>query len=231
MMSGEGKRKTFTFLNFVVVTVVLITFVMGVYFSIHLLRQTRLRHTVIEKQELTGLIGVFYYQHDFLPGDMPNAKDIWPDSTNGNGDGIISSATTGEDEDIWSWQQLSLAGIVPKSYTGKLANGGLKHGVNVPGSETGEGFWLRSYKPRGKDISANMLLLGAIPKDKPRRADGPVLSATEAQSVDIKFDDGQAGLGKVQADKGWEAKGLCLNDGGQYTSSSSVSCILKFPIE
>ena len=184
-----------------------------------------------------------------LPGDMKNAENMWgPDTScpntpssstphiatcNGDGNGTIGTSDTSGNpgnstEWFRAWQQLSDAGLISATFTGTPGSGGIyeaRPGLNVPASAVAGAGWMLYYYSQlatnaslwGDQYGHIMVLGGFTPGSK---AQAPVLTATEALSVDQKIDDGNPGLGIVRA---YRNQANCTNDTGTSTTGSPIS--------
>jgi hypothetical protein len=170
---------------------------------------------VNEFRQYETAVNAFRLEYNALPGDMDNATDYWGvyDSTkktgtdDGDGNGVIEigqkTGDTGR-ERLWGWRHMSLAGIMPGTYTGKYESGwhnGVAPGINVPTIEKNNlifNLQYVAYPMRGNrfyvhsaiEAKGGSLVRGVTPK--------------EAKQIDTKMDDGMPALGKLMPSHGWK---------------------------
>lgn len=183
-------------------------------------KNAKLNTMMNESKILISAFNQFQTRYGAPPGDMSNASGSWSGAGNGNGNGVIRAktgcigtpATCDDLERYYAFQHLALAGFIQGTYTGALSAGGANIGVNVVGTSVDksafmfdhpdaadgfvsgdtlyfDGFYGNILRVAGlNDNSANIPALGFItPKD--------------ALGLDLKFDDGQPGLGNVMTPK------------------------------
>jgi len=133
---------------------------------------------------------------------------------NGNGNGRIgASSTEGVIDTTYSyewfraWQQMSNAGLVEGKFTGvkeSATDGDAGPGVNVPKAKTSakSGWTLYHFLKKTTDADlwgdqyGHMLSFGG---NTSSITDNPVLSPTDALSIDQKLDDGMPATGFIRA--------------------------------
>lgn len=113
-----------------------------------------------------------------------------------------------------AWVHLVSAGFLSGSYSNVAAAATMtaKAGGNVPSSAVGGAGWTLMYalypnKP-GNDNTSSLLWMdnyghifafGAASQAGHQYTDGPILTASDAASVDVKMDDGNPGTGTIRA--------------------------------
>ncbi len=209
------KHQGFTLIELAIVLTIIGLIVGGIISGQSLIRAAELNNVVGDIEKYTTAVNVFKDKYGELPGDMSNAKKMWPsmsctDTTtsdgnpggcNGDGDGKHNSYA----EAFRAWQHMGLAGVIDKTYSG--INNGHSHfhatiGVTLP--ETGiknAGFMfyeLEKIAPGhpywfpnnyGKTFMIGESLNG-YPSD-------PFISVAEAKNIDKKIDDGSPSKGKL----------------------------------
>jgi hypothetical protein len=114
---------------------------------------------------------------------------------------------------------LSLAKIIPGSWTGKLASASLRYddGVNAPSSNLNKGLYMidRTISIYQRPIR-HTLRIGAPTSVG---LQNPSLSPRQAKSLDSKMDDGSPSEGRLIFING----SSCVNDGYLASSTTFVS--------
>jgi prepilin-type N-terminal cleavage/methylation domain-containing protein len=223
------KKRGFTLLELSVVIAIISLLIGGILAGQDMVRTAELRNIISEYQAIRTGITAFRDKYDGLPGDLRNATDYWgavsatPSTCyttigagkltcNGNGDNLIDSADGGTtySERFRFWQQLVLAELIEGSFTGVSGGGGTTPaqqpviGTNVPESaRNGVGFstvfvanvattttnWFRG-------TYGNTIQLGTALSSSTA---GPGLTPEDANTIDMKFDDGRPAMGMVLA--------------------------------
>jgi prepilin-type N-terminal cleavage/methylation domain-containing protein len=130
-MSISPYRNGFTLIELSIVIVIIGLIVAGVVGGQKLVRQAQLRSVITEVDTYKIAYHTFFLQYGGVPGDIENATDYWSGTANGNGNKAIHWST----ETLRTWQQLSLAKLIPGSYTGAKIGSHGKLGANVPASK------------------------------------------------------------------------------------------------
>lgn len=162
-----------TLVELSVVLVILSLLIGGVVAGISLLRGAEFRRVISEYQRFQMAVTTFQTSHGHLPGDMPDATEVWgmapsynnpaaddaacaaltnasPSqgtlTCNGDGDGAISVGY----EEYRAWQQLSNANLIEGNYTGvgstATAGEGFQADVNCPKSAFRDACWRLFYR-------------------------------------------------------------------------------------
>lgn len=167
-------------------------------------------HTVIkDSQNYLQAVQMFKTKYNALPGDFTGATARWNSieaTANGNGDGIITTATEG----LRAWQHLNLSGILEEGdYTG---SGALALETNLPKAHVydGVGYQLAGSLSVFGINRGNVLLFGKV--NTTELTYGALLSK-DAQAVDKKIDDGNADEGMILAASGKENVAAGCTDG------------------
>ncbi len=213
----------YTIFELVLVFVILALLVGATLVGKDMIRASELRAVSVEKNMFETAINSFEAKFHQLPGDMPNAWNLWGDGNpptnacgtntttastgcNGNGDGIIDKC---DGENIKAWEQLQLAGILEGTYdgTGLPPNNPdpecvviKSTSVNSPASKLPSGSWAITPKLWGSNQPKKLyLMIGDSGSEKALPYfDNFRLSRMEAQSIDKKNDDGAANTGLVR---------------------------------
>ncbi len=223
----------FSLVELSIVLVVLGLLTGGILTGQALIRTAELRSVVSDFQRYEGSVTTFKDKYFQLPGDMTNAIDFWgaADSGDGAGDDCVNAtstngltcngdgngllmhtdsdpsggySTTNAPEWFHAWVQMSNAGLVNGTYTGRRVADHRQAvpGANVPASKiSGAGFTLMSctaacgpdWYPDDQDL---MIFFGAMASGW--ETNSPALLAEEAWGIDKKLDDGRPGLGNIR---------------------------------
>ena len=240
--SGNKNIKGFTLIELSIVIVIIGLIVAGVVGGQSLVKQANLKAVMTEVSQYRVAINTFKLEYDYLPGDIPNAFAYWgsqngctnsivvdhisnPNGCNGDGNKRISHWGG---EGYRAWQHLALAEIIAGTYTGRAAtgNGNAEIGITVPASKrSNTGFSL--YAPGNNPIT----IVAGGQRGGPSTA--KTFTPKEAQSLDIKYDDGVAGTGIFIGGNGQAGAnapytgitaGVCLNAGEYDLALDSQEC-------
>jgi prepilin-type N-terminal cleavage/methylation domain-containing protein len=234
----SSRRNGFTLLELALVITIISLLVVGVLTGQSLIKSSQLQNVVKEINEYDTAVKLFRGKFNYYPGDLNNASSYWGTYTagasitgasNGNGNWQILSTTT---EALYAWRHLALAGFIPGAYTGATATPTYGIGVNIPGSQYSTvATYFLLHGTNQFQSNGNLLILGSIDAVGPWS--GAAMPQFDAQSVDAKIDDGNAGTGNLYAlDSGTLTSGACSGPHtgapANYTnlSSATVSCRL-----
>jgi len=201
--ASQNARAGFSLVELAIVLVVVGLLVSGTMIGINLMEQAKVKAVIDEFRQMDEAVAIFEEKYYGLPGDLPAARDYWPDcdatpaNCNGNGDSRIDPS-----ERYRAMQQLGDAGLIPGQYTG-TGGANCEVGVNVPQSKYDTaglalGFVdaATSYTTAfwGGDSEGNSIFHGRC-GDTSR---APVMPPEHALQIDEKMDDGQPGTGNIQ---------------------------------
>lgn len=252
-MADFRNSRAFTLLEMAVVIVIISLLIGGVLVGQTLKRSSQLRGIILDAQSYAASISQFQDKFGYLPGDMPTATRVWgrvgggtgdcansatdvsvgKTTCNGDGNGLIDGV---QSEEFRAWQQLVAAEFISGSYTGVQGSGGVAHtivGVNAPAGpfgNTGFFLWSWGYKDSSDptlfegDYNNTMVFGGETPANYPSL---PVLAGAEANSIDLKNDDGLPATGSVRGPKNIAACSGGVNN-SYITTGSDPVCILFF---
>lgn len=231
--------KGFSLLELSVVLLIIGIFIVTASTGYMLVKEARLRSIITEAQGYISAINLFEDKYSSLPGDFPNASDVWgttcattPTDCNGNGDGIITYSLTSllQNEALRAWQHLSLAQMIKGNYTGVATVAGQTDiGVNAPESEFNKAGWcfyaFGRYNP--PDQLGNYIQIAGFSAGSPPNI--TILTPQEAYNIDAKIDDGYPRNGLVWAD--WLSNNCFTTQtttSPYNLGSNSISCIPLF---
>ncbi len=234
-MKHSKRTDAFTLVELSIVIVIIGLIVSGVTAGSTLARQAKLRSIITDINRYRTAVNTFKLQYNALPGDMANAVSFWgATTTGGNANGVIQWSN----EAYLAWQHLALAKLIEGTYTGVATATYADPGINVPRGTIADS----AYNIRG-DTQYNYSGSGSYPlimfgkRHTGTWADTSVVTTTEAYSIDIKNDDGNAGTGKIQGFEGDEYTPVATCATPYYTanrqymlSNTNIVCTLIFKI-
>ena len=246
------KKEAFSLVELSIVIVIIGLLVAGTLAGADLIKTAKLKSLIGEVESYKIAVDNFKQQYEELPGDMRNATSFWTTDQNGgtavqngNGDGEIQPSSgdknAGLTETFYAWNHLTLAKLVPGTFSGSTATGATP-GVNIPASKymDGVGFSLRynanpwNYtNALGRFLPANYIATGKayaawnIPQTN-------AFTAQQAYYVDSKIDDGKPASGKVIAGLGM-GSGVCGSGAAPNiiynTTQDTIGCVLFISID
>jgi len=218
----------FTLVEMSIVLVIIGLVIGGIITGKTLIRSANVKAIISDYQTYQSAINAFTLKFDALPGDMPNASDIWGaadggdglgadcynvDSTgntstcNGNGNLVIGGLPFLH-ETFRAWQHLANAELIAGSFSGRSGPGGGNHAVenfNSPSSSlTNSGFSFKSISGVWGDANwfqnryENMIVYGRYSTTEWETL-GRILTGSETWLIDKKIDDGYPAKGKIWA--------------------------------
>ena len=232
------KNKGFTLIELSIVIVIVSLLVVAITGGKSIMRSVEVKSVMVDINNFKGAINIFTHQYRYLPGDLPNGKEYWPNCSDhlfasftspcsGNGDGKLESLWN---EGMITWEHLSLAELIPGNYK---AGWGPVIDVNMPGSKIdGGGYligWYEVGAPGGSFAGKN---LNAIRFAHKQGTFGrPILTPIEAKAIDTKYDDGIIDKGNIIA-RGHGGSN-CMRWGPRryLISNDNIACYMIFAID
>ena len=221
------QKSGFTLIELSIVLVIIGLIIGGILGGQELIRQGELQTVLSDANKYKVALNTFRLKYNAFPGDMADATSYWgkdsaqcngqsgsvatPGTCNGNGNGFIDNGITASTtaEIFRAWQQLSLAGIIPGTYTGNagpLSSGGNDYiyGTNSPVSRIAGAGWGIAYAdftayPNSSVFQRDYRSWLTIGNDDDVLADAPFLTSADALGLDKKADDGKPATGLIQA--------------------------------
>lgn len=195
-------QRGFSIVELSIVLVIIALLIAGILLGQAIIKSAKLQKVTGEVKQHIVAVRLFQDRFGSLPGDMPNAQSFWPTTTNGNNDGMIRWDGTGGNpgEGPRFWQQLSLAGLEPVSYTGITVDDEAIPGINIPASSLRPNGGYYPYSDASLETlyntrPANYIALGAQrSQSSPRNS---YLIPVEALQLDDKMDNGDPHTGEV----------------------------------
>lgn len=207
-------KNGFSLYEMSVVILILALIIAGVMGGQNILHQSRLQRVLIEWNEYLNAVNSFYDEYAQLPGDINNASTFLNTSNNGNGNGIIESS-----ERYFAWEHLSLAERIPgAAYNGTSDEPSLDV-ITINASWILQSLSTSLYRIGANTTNALILNNGAT-------VNSPAISASDAQIIDNKGDDGLATSGSILS-YGVDGSNACVrdNDGTGVIVQGSVNGI------
>jgi prepilin-type N-terminal cleavage/methylation domain-containing protein len=235
----KARQQGFTLIELSIVLVIIGLIVGGVLVGQTLIRQANLQSVMTDITKIKTAINAYRGKYDALPGDDSQAQRWFgatacpdynpPISTcNGNNNGTIESIGNWN-ETYMAPMHLSLAGLIPGSYTGKYGD----TSTNLwPPSKLSQGVYRIGNDPTVYGRTGHYIQLGT---PAAFFTAGSVLNVPDAYFIDLKMDDGQADGGNVMAYPGQDvASGTCTTtnynqpQGSYVMSNTNLVCIMVF---
>ena len=198
-------QRGLTLIELSIVLVIIGLLAGGVLAGRELIRVAETRRFMSDLDRFRAATYAFRNKYNCLPGDCVNATQFFrsTDSNgntvkNGNGDGVIGSGGAYFYEAYGIWHHLSLAGLIPGSYTGDYT-GGINPGVNTPKSSlfgntvglTVYAYWPSTDGPLGTKGAFNVGMAG-------NTMSTAIWDQTDIRPLDEKFDDGMPYTGTMR---------------------------------
>ena len=208
----------FSLIELSIVLVILGLLVGGVLGGKSLIRASQLRTVATQRSEFSAAAHTFRDKYFYLPGDMPNASQVWgllavslcgiTPSENGaeiptcDGDGHLALLGNQSYEMYRFWQHLSNAGLIPGRWAGVNAR-------PVPSGKVANSSWvIWDYGPVAAATTAssvymfdgdytNALILHGS-RNLPFMSRPSVMPNEDLWNIDAKIDDGKPGSGRVR---------------------------------
>ena len=228
-MKNISCSKGFSLVELSIVIIIIGFLIAGVSSGASLIRQAKLLKTIEEIQNYDSAVTRFKTKYGEIPGDMPYATSYWPSTVNGNGNGMIDmNYYMGGAETNGAWQHLSLAGLVPGSYSGTNAGNPnwFTPGINVPLSSVNtnaiysiySGDDYGAYSPKAVKL---LVVNGSDPNgnSNSNSTTWPIVKVLDASLIDKKIDDGLPHIGKVVS---WGSY-TCINYSVSQLASGPVT--------
>lgn len=198
------RQKGFSLVELSIVLVILGLLAGGILGGQSLIKASELRAVSTEYEQWQTATNTFRERYFAVPGDFSGATSFWIGgvTSNGDGNGLVADGAL-DDEMFLFWQHLSLAGLIPGTYTGVTGSGGTTYHVvpeeNAPRSRFGGG-WTANTRYGGSAARydynyLNSFLVGAATATS--LTQDPLFTPQDAWNVDTKFDDGKPGKGRV----------------------------------
>ncbi|MFC1659167.1 type IV pilin protein [Pseudomonadota bacterium] len=256
--SHFNQNSAFTLIELSVVLMIIALLVTGIVGGTRLIKSAKMAKLISETSDYVKEFNVFYDRYESYPGDFLGANDMFGASDvygrtihPGDGDDLIGGTNYDDYRDTESagfFHHLYVSGIVSEpEFTGNdvlnIGNSGTDDAIsdidevaidqNYPKTPFGSKtfFYVTNDTVDGRYSRSNRIVIAT--KD----SDENSLTPNDAESVDIKTDDGNPFKGKVIAHNEALTSGSNENDStctdlaGYNTDLSSEGCILETSLE
>jgi prepilin-type N-terminal cleavage/methylation domain-containing protein len=242
-MKLKSSTSAFTLIELSIVLMIISIIIIGVIGGTRLIKNAKISKLISETGDYTQQFNAFYDRYEAYPGDFAgtaaafgtidvNGKTINP----GDGDGLIGGDTfAGETESSGFFHHLYLSGIVTNpEFTGVVPTDtdGVVINSNFPGTPFGSKsfFYAASSAVDGRYTRSNRIVLAT------KGETGSSINSmtpNDAESLDIKKDDGNPFKGNVIAHNAElasasnENDSTCTDINGYNTDLTGPGCILE----
>lgn len=237
-MATHYRKSGYSLIEMSVVLAILGILVGGIFASRSLIHSYELRSVITQEEKIYTAILNFRTKYKFLPGDMPNATDVWgiaggttgndaacrtaaasydKKTCNGNGNGQIevNAGATGGTENLRIWQHLTNAEMIEGGYTGRYVGGSTRDTTNSPSGKILNMIWTtmwvgsQSGSTQYFDGEYDNPLWISMGPDDVSNPPIPVINNQDMYYIDNKTDDGKPAAGTVIA---YAPTGTSLSD-------------------
>lgn len=247
----EGKfsrsRGAFSLIELSIVLVIMGLLIAGVSAGSSLIKGAELRAVVSQSENFKVGVASYYSSRGKLPGDDPHPDGgTAPNEFGGNSNGLIQyvAKRTSDSqllpEGVNAWKHLADKGIINGEFTGVVAGTAVSlNNDTVPSAKKKGGIWVfdtieEAISSKGK--RSYLFLINKTASDLDGTTDAQtvikaakkgVLPATDAASLDEKYDDGNRTLGGIRT------YGAAADESCDYTSSSAATtlCAVAFKLD
>jgi prepilin-type N-terminal cleavage/methylation domain-containing protein len=210
------KENGFSLTEMSVVIVIIAMIVAGVMKGSNLIESAKLRSIIAESAEYKIALNSFVAKYVQYPGDFNGAVAFWGAAKNADGDNdgkieFVNTLATPVYEGYRSWQQMAYAKMLKSPYLGTQTTSAAAVEIDVPKSKSGGGYFLE-YGVFGMS-NANSLILGMPTASTTTILTNGVFTASQAEDIDAKIDDGNPSGGAVRGKDGSSsATEACVDD-------------------
>ena len=218
---GVALQRGFTLVELSIVLVIIGLIVGGVMGGSALIHQAKISKLGRQGESYISAVLTFEAKYHQIPGDMRNATDYWPTTSNGNGNRNIDVNA----ETMRFWNHLALSGMIQGSYPTDFGVGEdlLVPGYHVPATPF-DGNAMSAYKITYYGDDGNAIQFGkpnsSGSSQRYKTNGGSVgFSAVDGKNLDKKFDDGAANTGIITGNSSCTGIGYTDPVGGDYRLS------------
>lgn len=242
-----NSRLAFTLVELSIVLVIIGLLLGGVLAFQSYSNNARIATMMNESKILISAFSQFQTRYGTPPGDMSTASTSWTGAGNGDGNGIIrAGAVLAPLERYYAFQHLALAGYIQGTYTGAVnANGGATAGVNVVGSSIDQSAFIFDHPDAADGLVSgdslyfdgfygNILRIAGLNGNSNTIPALGMLTPKDALTLDLKYDDGQPGLGNIKTPKASALANCASSDATTatyVTTNENKTCYFFFNMQ
>lgn len=237
----------FTLVELAIVITIIGLLIGGILKGSEMIDNAGIKATVQQVQGYRAAYATFRDVYANAPGDMPDATSRLPNCNatnncfNGNGDGIVGQMTNNFSHDDQS-VSVTLPQVETSMFWKHLADANLITGVDGaadpakpvwsnthPAAKFNGGFHVMSANETGDNEASGMffvLRLNPTGDPNPGPNNQAVLTSTQAEMIDRKFDDGIGRSGSIHSDDGGNRCTAATT--GTYYNKSDKACLMIF---
>lgn len=199
----------FTLVEISIILIIIGLLAGGVTVGQRILKQTKLRAVIQEVYEFENAFNVFKTKYHGYPGDISDASSYWAAASNGNGNRVLTTT-----EGQYAWEHLVLADLW------KVKGVANYDGTQIGHSNYEDGRFAIYHATDVFSRTGHQLEVGRI-EGTQCCASNALFSPEEANSIDLKMDDGIASRGSLFATDGDDVSSTA--DCSQISSHSGSS--------
>lgn len=205
-----------------------------------LVRQAELQAVIKEINGFKTIWNTFKMQYAAWPGDFKEASSYWSGAHNGDGNSNMLN-TIPYNEQFQAWEHLSLAEMLPGTYTGReTSDNYARVGVNSPPSKIkGGSYFIWTPDPNSAYGDQRLFGRGGTGtaflnyggENLARQPEKGIVTAAETKSLDLKMDDGNPGKGLFIGRKSWSDDGNTEQAGCvSHTFNAPASSVVTYTL-
>jgi prepilin-type N-terminal cleavage/methylation domain-containing protein len=222
-----GREKAFTLVELSIVIIIVGLIIGAVSAGASVIQQAKIKNLITNIDKYLSATGLFKEQYGQYPGDFTKASAYWSGATNGNGNDLIGEFQHYNTENWQAFYQLMQSGYIEDikmTGTATAVDNGTGLGINIPSFEYAENAAIQFYSDDlyAKYANTNAILFAAFVVGTQTLHNDPLIPVVDMYNIDIKMDDGKAGVGKIIAIGGSDGSCTAVRpDNGAYNKITS----------